>query len=146
MTGSETDETDSNGLVYAASVSKTLETGSLSASLTRSSDPSGDGDLLDSTRLRLSGEHRFTQKLRTSLGIDLTDNETIVNRLGRDTNRGIQSYIRIRPRVSWRWSRQWELAGEYTYSKNTNQNSSEATSNAAYMTLSYRPLKTSLSR
>ncbi|MGB5443392.1 MAG: hypothetical protein WBN57_12360, partial [Gammaproteobacteria bacterium] len=60
VTGSETDETDNNGLIYAASISKTLETGSLSASLTRSSDPSGDGDLLDSTRLRLSGEHRFT--------------------------------------------------------------------------------------
>ncbi len=146
LTGTRKDEIDSTGAVYAASITKTLETGSLSASLSRSSSPGGDGELLDTTRLSLSGEHRFTEKLRTTLSIGITENETIVNRFGRETNQDNETFFRVRPRVSYRWSREWDLAGEYEYAKNENANSRDATRNAVYLTVSYRPTKVSLSR
>jgi len=145
-TGTRNDETDTSGSVFSANITKTLETGVLRASLSRSTNPGSNGELLDATRLSLFGEHRFTEKLRTTLSIGITQNETIVNRVGRETNQDKETYINIIPRVSYRWSREWELAGDYQYAKNKTANSNTATRNAVYLTLSYRPMKVSLSR
>ena len=51
QTGTDKDETSNTGSVYSASITKTLETGRLGASLTRIATPSGQGELLDTTRL-----------------------------------------------------------------------------------------------
>ena len=89
QTGTDTDETNNTGATYAASITKTLERGSLGASLTRIATPSGDGQLLDTTRLALTGEHRFTELLRSNLTVEYYNRDTIVNASGTgnsDTN------------------------------------------------------------
>lgn len=145
-TGTTKDETGTNGSVYSANITKKLETGSIGASLTRASSPGSDGQLLDRTQLILSGEHKFTETLQSRLRIQYSKNETIVNTFGRETDQTDETFFRVIPRLSWRWQPEWDLAGEYQYARNENDNSDTATRNAFYLTLSYRPKKLYKSR
>ena len=146
-TGFVVDEIENTGTVYSASLTKVLETGKLSATLSRSSSPTGDGELLDTTRLVLLGEHRFTETLRSSLRIEFSDRETIASRAGGIRDQDDRQFFRVTPRLAWRWRREWELAGEYQYAEEDSDSfTDEATRNAAYLTLSYRPTKIYISR
>jgi len=153
-TGTEKGETKTNGAVYSASITKKLEKGSLSAILSRTSTPDLNGRLLDSTQLRLNGVYRLTELLRSSLGIQYSENETIVNIFGRDANNAViqeqnnkkLKYFSVTPRVSWQFLREWRLAGEYQYAKRKDRLNNTATRNAVYLTLSYVPTKFSISR
>lgn len=140
-------EVETTSAVFSASITKTLETGSLSASLSRSSSPSSDGELLDTTRLVLLGSYKTSETLSTSLRIEYSENETIVSRIGFVPNQGKETFFRVTPKTTWRWQREWELAGEYQYAENDDpRKSGTATRNAVYVTLSYRPTKYSISR
>jgi lipopolysaccharide assembly outer membrane protein LptD (OstA) len=138
-------EVETTSPVFSASLTKTLETGSLSASLSRSSSPSSDGELLDATRLILAGDYKHTETLSSSLKIEYTENETIVNQAG-VLSQDTEEFFRVTPRVSWRWRREWTFAGEYQYARNDDVNRPKATRNAVYVTVSYRPPKRSISR
>jgi len=139
-------ETDANGTVFSFNINKTLETGSLGMAISRSTNPNSDGELLDATRFILSGEHKFTETLGSSLRVEYTENETIVNRIGIEPNRSKQTFFRVKPMLSWRWQREWKLSGEYEYAENEDRFSNTATRNAFYLTLSYRPTKVYMSR
>lgn len=145
-TGTANTEFKSTSPVYTASITKTLEAGSLSASLSRASYPSSLGELLDTTRLLLTGDRQITETLRASLRLEYTENETIVGRVGLVTNQQKETFFRVTPRASWRWSREWEVAGEYQYVDNDDPVLGTATRNAFYVTLIYRPDKTYISR
>jgi hypothetical protein len=145
QTGTTKDEIRNNGSVYAASITKTLERGNLSASLSRAATPSGTGELLDTTRLTLSGEHRFTETLRSNLMVEYYKQDTIVNASG-STQTKPRNFFRIRPTITWQWQREWLLSGEYQYSASDYADSSTATQNAVYLTLTYRPTKIFTSR
>ena len=145
QTGTDTDQVSNTGAVYAASITKTLERGNLGASVSRSATPSGTGGLLDTTRLTLTGEHRFTETLRSNLSISYYTQDTIVNSSGSSEVKP-RNFFRIRPTLTWQLQREWLLAGEYQYSANDNANSSTATQNAVYLTLTYRPTKIFTSR
>lgn len=140
------DENDNNGSVFSAELSKRLETGNITASLSRSTNPSSNGTLLDTTRVILTGEHKFTETLQSSLRVSYSENETIVNRLGVEPDQDNETFFRIRPKLSWHWRREWTLAGEYEYAENENVDSRTATRNAFYLTLTYRPPKQFVSR
>jgi len=144
LTGTE--ENKNTGSVFSFNVNKTLETGSLGMAVTRSTNPNSNGELLDTTRYIASGEYMFTEKLRATLRIEYTENETIVNQAGLDPDQNTKTLFRIKPKLSWRWQREWELAGEYEYAQNDDYNSDTATRNAFYLTLSYRPTKLYMSR
>ena len=153
VTGSEKGETETSGPTYNVSINKILETGSLTAALTRSTSPGLNGELLDRTRLLLLGEHRFTERLRSSLRIEYTENETIVNVVGRqpgDIGLGpdnvTEKFFRVTPRVSWRWLSEWTIGAEYQYARNEDRRLNTATRNAVYLTLSYVPTRLSISR
>jgi hypothetical protein len=145
QTGTETDQINNTGSTYAASITKTLERGSLGASLSRLATPSGEGELLDTTRLALTGEHRFTETLRSNLTAEYYKRETIVNASGQPVS-GDRNFFRIRPSVTWQWQREWLLSGEYQYSEDEETNGDTATQNAVYLTLTYRPTKIFTSR
>ena len=138
------DDTDT-GAVFSASITKLLEAGKLSLSATRTSTPSSDGELLDTTRFIFNGEHRFTENLRTSLRAEYSNIEVIAR--ASLNPRGDRDIYRIIPRISWRFQREWEIAGQYEYAKEEQDNvSRDATRNAVYLTLSYRPDKLYISR
>ncbi|MGB5260824.1 MAG: outer membrane beta-barrel protein [Gammaproteobacteria bacterium] len=139
-------EDDTNSPVYSASLTRTLENGSFGASLSRSTTPGGDGELLDSTRLVLTGEYKLTETVRTSLRAQYAENETIVNRIGIQPSKNTEDFFRVTPKIHWRWAREWSLTGEYQYARDDNVNNQKATRNAVYLTLSYLPPKRSISR
>lgn len=139
-------ETETSAPVVTASIAKTLETGILRANLTRSSSPSGNGELLDSTRLILFGEHKFSQTLTSSLKIQYTENEVIVNRIGLTPNQETRTFLRVIPRITWNWHQEWSIAGEYHYARSDDANLQTATRNAAYVILKYNPVKRFISR
>jgi hypothetical protein len=147
QTGTDKDNTTNSGSVFNVSIDKRLETGSLGASLTRQTVPSGsNGELLDVTSLRLTGAHRFTEKLTSSLNVEWISRETIVSSTG-NPDKDKRKFFRIRPRLSWRLQREWSLSGEYEYARDDEDfNAGTATRNAFYLTLSYRPTKISISR
>jgi hypothetical protein len=145
-TGTADTEIETTSAVYTASIIKQLETGSLSATLSRSTFPSSEGELLDSTRLSLNGSHRLTETLNSSLLIEYTENETIVNRVGFVPNQDNDTFFRVTPTVAWHWRREWELAGDYQYARSEGANQNEASRNALYLTLSYLPGKRYVSR
>ena len=145
-TGTVDDEINTSGSVFSADITKTLETGTLNATITRSTNPSNQGELLDTTRLILTGTHNFTKNLSSSLKIEFNERETIVNRLGRESDQENRTTFRIKPKVSWRWRREWEIAGEYQYAENEDEFSRTARRNALYLTLNYVPVKMSISR
>jgi hypothetical protein len=153
-TGTEKDETKTNGSVYSASITKRLEKGSLSAVISRTQIPDLNGRLLDSNQLRLNGVYRLTAMLQSSLGIQYSENETIVNLFGRDANNAVireesnrkEKYFSITPRLSWQFLREWRLAGEYRYAKRKDRLKNTASQNAVYLTLSYVPTKLTISR
>ena len=153
-TGTEKGETKTSGSVYNASITKRLEKGSLSAVISRTQTPDLNGRLLDSNQLRLNGVYRLTEMLQSSLGIQYSENETIVNIFGRDANDTViqelkdakEKYFSITPRVSWRFLPEWRLAGEYTYVKRKDRLENTVSRNAVYLTLIYVPTKLSISR
>ena len=149
VTGSGINKGDTNdtGTTYTASITKLLETGQLSLTASRASRPSSDGDLLDTTRFIFNGGHRFTEKLRASLRAEYTTIETISSATGGLNDRDDRTLYRIVPTVSWRWSREWEISGHYEYANKDEDNlSTDATRNAVYLTLNYRPYKLFISR
>ncbi|MGB5179988.1 MAG: hypothetical protein WBP44_14810, partial [Gammaproteobacteria bacterium] len=106
-TGTDKGETKTSGSVYNASITKRLEKGSLSATLSRSTSPGQNGQLLDSNQLRLNGVYGLTDMLQSSLGIQYSENETIVNVFGRDASNAViqnqdntkRKFFRISPRI-----------------------------------------------
>jgi hypothetical protein len=146
QTGTEKDNVKNSGATYSASVNKLLENGALGASLTRIVTPSGNGELLDTTRLTLTGEHRFTETLRANLMSEYYKRHTIVNASGGNFESADKNFFRIRPTITWQWQREWLLTGEYRYARSKNTNGDTASQNAVYLTLTYRPTKIFTSR
>jgi predicted porin len=133
------------GTVFSASVTKLLESGQLSLTASRTTTPSSDGELLDTTRFIFNGEHRFTETLRTTLRAEYSNIEVIARASLND--RDDRDLYRIVPRIIWRFQREWQIAGRYEYAKkDEDDESGNATRNAFYLTLSYRPDKLFISR
>ena len=148
QTGTAKDNIDNSGSVFSANITKLLEKGELGASISRSSNPSSDGELLDTTRLILSGEYKFSEKLRSSLFIEFSNAETI-SRVSNNIKKTDEDLFRIRPKLFWKWHRDWQLAAEYEYVENEDSrrnNGDIARRNAFYLTLSYQHPKISISR
>lgn len=146
-TGFRKDDDNDTGFVYSASISKLLESGRLSLTANRVSTPASDGDLLDTTRFIFKGEHRFTEALRTSLRAEYSSIETISSSTAGLNDRDDRTLYRIIPKISWSWERNWEISGQYEYARKDEDNESkDATRNAVYLALTYRPDKLFISR
>lgn len=136
---------DTTSAIYSASVTKKLQTGSVSASLTRYSTPGFNGELLDATRFGITCNYNFTATLKSFLKIEYTQNQTIANRSGQPDLEN-KTFYRIKPSLTWHWLREWSLSGEYRYARVDRGSAGTATRNAVYVTLDYHPLKMALSR
>ena len=139
------DDDSDTGTVFTASITKLLESGKVSLSASRIATPASDGELLETTRFIFNGVHRFTESLSTTLRAEYSSIETIARASLND--RDNRDLYRIKPSITWRFQREWEIAGQYEYAKkDENDESGNATRNAVYLTLSYRPDKLFISR
>jgi hypothetical protein len=147
QTGANTDQVSNSGAVYAAGITKTLETGSVGASLSRIATPSGNGQLLDTTQFTLTGEYYFTEHLRSNMTATYYTQDQIVNASGtQNFSANTGNFFRVIPRLTWQWRREWSLQGEYQFAKDDNANGTTAKQNSVYLTLIYQPTKMFISR
>lgn len=148
VTGTARSTLTTDSPVYSAGITKLLETGKLSAELTRISHPGSRGDLLDTTRLSLVGEHRFAETLSSRLSIEYINSDTIVNLVGIPT-KTTDDYFRIRPSLTWQWRRELALSADYQYARhksNSRLGPDSAERNALYISVTYHLPRISISR
>jgi hypothetical protein len=138
------DSSDDTGSVFNINLVRTLDTGNISVNLSRTSTPSSNGGLLDTTQLAFSMDHKFTEKLRTTINLEFYTTETIANTSGSNFKTD-DELIRFRPQLTWRWQQDLGITGSYEYARSTDNNTT-ATRNAVYLTLGYQPSKRSVSR
>lgn len=112
------------------------ETGSIKVQLGISEQPSGDGRLLQTSRLALYFKHKISEKL--SLGLDLA---AYINETGGglSIDSDDREYFMVKPAVYWRLSEWWSISADYRYRQQefTSSNSGVAESNAFFISLSY---------
>jgi len=136
---------DTTSAVFSFGLTKTLETGSINANLTRSSSPGSNGQLLDATRLSLKVASDYTQTLSSSVKLEYTRNQGVVRDAGAQ-NLVNRDFARLTPTLSWRMRRNWILAGEYSYSRADRSGGQNTSRNVLYLKLEYIPPERSLSR
>ncbi|MGA7800519.1 MAG: hypothetical protein WCC36_06880 [Gammaproteobacteria bacterium] len=142
--GSPVDVTQTgSGSVLNASLQKQLQTGTLSANLSRNVQPTGYGGLVETDRLDLSGNHRLSVTFSESLDLSLYRTKAISSTA---TNLD-RTFVRVEPALAWNMTRWWRLQGSYRYARQRYTNQSEtATQNAVYVTLAYTWPKIAVSR
>lgn len=145
QTGTADDEDVNTGSVFSANITKLLRKGSLRANLSRSSNPSSRGGLLDTTRLMLTGTYRFSQRLNASLLLKYSKAETISTGTANSSVTDTTLYT-IRPKLNWQWRKKVQLSAGYQYITREDKNGDRASGNAVTFTLRYTPYKTSISR
>jgi hypothetical protein len=139
---------ENTGTVFSATLAKKLETGELAANLSRATNPSLNGGLLDTTNLSITLTHKFSETLQSDVTMELYNTETIANTSGNNIITD-ENFLRFRPRLTWRWLREWSLSADYEYVENENNQTATArtaTRNAFYLRLNYQPIKWSISR
>lgn len=124
---------ESTGLVYDASVTRELETGSVSLTASQSVTPSATGRDTESTRISLNGTHDISAKLSAALAVsfyrttNVGDTTTVA-----DTDR-----YRITPSLTWRLDENLALNAGYIHTRVERSPGRTVDSNAVYATLGY---------
>lgn len=130
------------GLVYNLNLTRELETGDISLSASRSVTPSSTGSETDTISVTLSGSHRFTTQLSARMAASYLQSETVG---GTRTLADADRY-RLSPSLSWRLDRDLVLSAGYHYTHIKRDASSDADSNAVYLSLGYSWPRMAVSR
>lgn len=137
-------DAETTGLVYDASLTREFETGSLKLSASQSIVPSSTGSDTETTRLDLTGTHRFSAQLWAQLAVSYYQSDTV----GDVTTRADQDRYRIAPSLTWMLDRDLSLRAGYAYThvKRDVAIDDTADSNMAYVSLGYSWPRMSMSR
>lgn len=134
----------SSSSIFNASLDKQFETVHVTAAASRSYEPSGTGQELRTDYVSLSFSKPFTEKLSGNLAV-----------VGYKINSDVGSFAtlydsrvyQVQPGLSWPWATGWELDMSYSYTHLQRiSETAPATRNAAYLTLTYKWPKMSISR
>lgn len=133
----------SNNSVFAANTTYRFLTGELSLDASRDSSPFTDGNLILADRITLLGSYNFTSKVNTILEVkwyratDTDDQAVFIDRKN----------ISIRPRIRWKFDRDWSVAASYRYFEQEFEGSvSPVSSNEFGVELTYHWPKLAISR
>ena len=138
-------DSQSTGLVYDARLTREFETGSIEVSAEQSVVPSSLGTDTESTRIGLTGVHRFSTKLWAQLAVSYLDSSTVG---GTTTRADIERY-RVAPSLTWRLDEALTLKAGYTYrrvERGALQRDSTADSNLVFVSLGYAWPRMAMSR
>ena len=131
------------GSTFSASLTKTFLRGEVGLSASRNISNDINGRPIEVTRLRSTNLYRFSEILSGSLNLEFYNSKTnndVTNNLNAD-------YYQIEPTFSWAFEKFWSLSGSYRYRKQTfDDTNTDATQNAAYLTLTYRWPRIAVSR
>jgi len=134
---------NTNGLTFNASVSKTFLRGNITLLATRSVSNDINGQPIETTSLRQTMLYRFSETLSGNLELAYTTTKADSDFVG---NLDQTSY-QVAPAVTWNLSNFWRLTGSYHYRKQTFDHASgDATQNVFDLVLAYQWPRISVSR
>ena len=137
----------STGSIFSADITKDWQTASITMSLSRQVTPTGFGDLIDKKRAKVVGRKRLSRLLTSSLSIEYFKTEGVNTESDVTSRRVDRELFRIIPHLRWRLTREWDLGASYEYTRQDRKNSeNDAKRHAAYLTLTYRWPRISMSR
>ena len=135
----------STGLVYDVSLTRELETGSIEFWASQSVTPSSTGTDTESTRIGLTGLHKFSTTFWAQLAASYLESSTV----GGTTTRADNERYRIAPSLTWRLDEDLTLNAGYTYrrvDRGALQQASSADSNLVFVSLAYAWPRMAMSR
>jgi len=136
QTGTTTREisNSNNGYVLSGGLTRKLETGKLSATVSRNIQPTAYGGVIQTDRLGLSAKRRYSRTFGASLDLSYYRTRAVSTSVsGLDRN-----FIRVEPAAHWKLSRWWTIRADYRYTRQQYKNqSTTATQNAFYVTARY---------
>lgn len=126
---------DSSGPTYSLDVNKRFNGGGiLNLQGVRELAPSGTGELLDTTELRLKLDYPLSSRWRVLLYMNGYRNREP----GGERTRSDRKFISATPRIVYRVSETWNLSAGYRYRwQKRDLDTDEAVSNAVFLTLSW---------
>ena len=137
-------ERSDSGYLIDASLSKRFERSNLSALLSRTTQPSGSGNLVETTRASINWDYIFSPRWSFLLNASAATTKTARDQL---TTNDERDYYVLRPLMRWRATQWWTIEGSYRYRHQEYQDSeNSATSNAVFLTISYTWPRESVSR
>lgn len=137
-------DSESNGLVYDATLSREFETGSLKLSASQSVTPSSNGTDAETTIINLDGTYAIDAKLSAGLAVSYYQSSTV----GDIRTRADNDRYRIAPTLTWRLDEELSLNTGYTYTRIQREalTGEAADSNAIFVSLGYVWPRMSVSR
>ena len=131
-----TPDDDSDGsLLVDASLIYTQERYRVKAEFSSGPTPSGNGFARTTDQLDVSYRYQWTERSRLSLALIAGQSSALDSAIDND-----RDYARLRVRMDYRISRQWYVAGSYSYSyQDRERDSGTADSNAVYLSLIFQP-------
>jgi len=140
---SDVEKDRSSGYTLDGFLEKKTERDTWTARLSRQINPSGLGAIVETDRVGGTWSRELSPTVSASL-----DAAAYRTRFVGGTVRGSDStYYRIEPRMSWRITDWWLLSGGYRYARQRYEGASGAgEGNLAYLTLTYRWPRISMSR
>ena len=133
IAGEEREQRDI-GPLFDFTVRQTFERTNLTASLSRITLPTGSGDLVESTRLRLEVRHRLTPRWRLDAVALYLSNTSDRD----DQSSSDRTLALVRPRVTWRATDDLDVSVSYRFRRQDRESDeSAAVSNAVFLTLTY---------
>ncbi len=132
------------GYLIDSSLSKRFERSTLTARLSRSTQPSGQGNLVETTRVSVNWDYKISPRWLFTLNAAKSNIKTARDQLTTDDER---DYHYFSPKILWRATPWWAISGSYRYRDQEYQDTNRsATSNAVYLTIAYTWPKESVSK
>jgi len=129
--------------VFSGSLEKKYELTSINTSLSRSFVPSGSGSEVEQDTFDFRLNRTITPRLTGNIGL----NSFIVRDDQGNISNNNRPYYHAEMGANWAWTQELSLNMSYGYSRVKREFEDKAAiANSAYLTLIYRPLKTSISR
>jgi hypothetical protein len=129
--------------VFSGNLEKKYELTSINTSVSRSLVPSGSGSVVLQDSFNFGLNREITPRLSAFINLNSLK---ISNDQGNISNNN-NIYYHAESGVNWMWTQELNLRMSYGYSRVKRESEDKAaTGNAVYLTLMYRPLKTSISR
>lgn len=130
--------------IYNVSLQKQFESTRLDLALNRSFYPSGTGDQVRTDSVNLTVNKSISARLTASLAANTYTVRSTQSSFVANNDR---SLYQIEPKLHWQWTSELDVDGSYRYTRLKRvADSTAATSNSAYLTLTYAWPKMSFSR
>ena len=131
------------GSVFSGNLETKFESTRLNMTLGRSLDPSGSGSQIEQDTLKVY----LSRQMSARLAAYINANASKVRAVEGNISNAKRTYYDISPSVYWQGSREWTVGMYYRYAHVKREYESKAAdSNSLGLSLTYQPLKMSISR